>query len=204
MATGTIPHAPDASWYENEIARQRREAESGIPTKPASSGRPNLSPTTRLASSQRGRETFLRVFIPHDSPLSDGTSLSRGCVLDVPGCAGVPHSLKIGGRAVALEGVGVSRYEVFAGQQVKFISGAGREHSQTFSEGGIVFDFPVPERLAPAVKRAALARGVGVSAIFKTLAVRGRDVVDAEFHGIDLTMNPREIDEAAQVAFVEV
>ena len=203
MPEGTRNHVPDTDWYEREMDRQRRESETGIPTKPASSGRPNLSYGGNNQG-RRQRETFLRIFVPHYRALSDGSSLSAGCVIDRFGCQGLTQTLKLNGREIALEGVGVSRYEVFAGQQVKFISGAGREHSQTFSEGGIVFDFPVPERLAPAVKRAALARGVGVSAIFKTLAARGRDVVDAEFHGIDLTTNPREIDEGAQVSFVEV
>ncbi len=147
--------------------------------------------------------SFLRVFIPSNARLSDGSRLSP-----VPmhfSCRGDFLFLSAGRHQMKLR-ANVSK--VSRGDSQQIISARGKKLTRTFDQDGQVVDFILPPELLSIVRRVVtLRRNIGVALSFRPLPFIGADSAMEpsadEFVGAALTTG-RDVDRAARFELIEV
>jgi len=147
--------------------------------------------------------SFLRVFVPSNARLADGTQLAAP-----PkhfSCRGDYLHLTVGRHDMTLL---ANTSRVSRGDRQEIIAASGKKMVRTFDQDGLVVDFAIPPELLSIVRRAAFLRPrIGVALAFKNLPHFGGDSLtepDArEFTGAELTFGPN-VDRAARFELIEL
>jgi hypothetical protein len=143
--------------------------------------------------------SFLRVFIPSNARLSDGSRFHSAPAHN--SCKGDFLFLTVGRHCMKLL---ASVSHVRNGDRQDIVSASGRKLTKMFDADGTIVDFILPEELLPIVRRATMRRNVGLSTVFASRLAWGETYDEHEFTGVTLTSDSRVQDRAARLELIEV